>query len=245
MATGFTKNFVVKNGLTTGNINLYAGNSNVSANYVVANLSVPASANLGAVGNVTITGGTSGQYLQTNGSGGLSWATVTGSGTYSNSNVASYLPTYTGNIAAGNILTNHLLYSNGTAWSFSSTPGGNTSEIQYNNGGSFAGIPSLTYDGTSLYVNTSLWLYSDLNSCVGNINGTVFNAGYYYGDGSNISNLHGANVTGTVANATYAVSAGSATTSGTVTSNAQPNITSIGTLSSLIVNGNNTSGNAK
>lgn len=171
---------MVKNGLTTGNINLYAGNSTISANSVVANLSVPATANLGAVGNITITGGSSGQYLQTNGSGGLSWATVsssagalgmavdnfTGNGvqtdftlstsptsanytiatiqgvvqprsyytvvgstisfstappstavveittitgnasgpsSYANSNVASYLPTYTGNLTAGNI----------------------------------------------------------------------------------------------------------------------------------------------
>ena len=46
----------------------------------------------------------------------------------------------------------------------------------------------------------------------------------------------GANVSGTVANATYATSAGSAgsaTTAGTVTTAAQPNITSVGTLTSL------------
>ena len=48
----------------------------------------------------------------------------------------------------------------------------------------------------------------------------------------------GANVSGTVANATYATSAGSATTAGTVTTNAQPNITSVGTLTNLSVSGN-------
>jgi hypothetical protein len=62
----------------------------------------------------------------------------------------------------------------------------------------------------------------------------------------------GANVTGTVANATYAATAGSATTatsatsastSGTVTTAAQPNITSVGTLASLSVSGTIT-GNA-
>jgi hypothetical protein len=54
------------------------------------------------------------------------------------------------------------------------------------------------------------------------------------------------NVSGTVANATYATSAGSATsatTAGTVTTAAQPNITSVGTLSSLTVSGNVTAGN--
>ena len=80
MTTGFTKNFVVKNGLTTGNIILDASSSNITANYVVANLSVPASANLGAVGNVHISGGSSGYVLSTDGSGSLSWVAQSGSG---------------------------------------------------------------------------------------------------------------------------------------------------------------------
>jgi hypothetical protein len=63
-------------------------------------------------------------------------------------------------------------------------------------------------------------------------------AGYFLGNGSLLTSITGANVTGEVANATYA------TTAATVTTNAQPNITSVGTLSSLIVTGNITSGNA-
>jgi hypothetical protein len=53
----------------------------------------------------------------------------------------------------------------------------------------------------------------------------------------------GANVSGTVANATFATTAGSATTAGTVTTAAQPNITSVGTLTSLSVTGNITGAN--
>lgn len=71
-------------------------------------------------------------------------------------------------------------------------------------------------------------------------------AGYFIGNGSVLTSLTGANITGTVANATYAVSAGtatSATTADTVTTNAQPNITSVGTLTSLSSSGNITSGN--
>jgi hypothetical protein len=49
----------------------------------------------------------------------------------------------------------------------------------------------------------------------------------------------GSNVTGTVANATFATTAGSATTAGTVTTNAQPNITSVGTLANLSLSSNN------
>ena len=55
------------------------------------------------------------------------------------------------------------------------------------------------------------------------------------------NSVSGANVSGAVANATYATSAGSATTAGTagtVTTAAQGNITSVGTLTSLSVNGN-------
>jgi hypothetical protein len=59
-------------------------------------------------------------------------------------------------------------------------------------------------------------------------------AGQLQGDGGNISNIQGANVSGAVS---------SATTAGTVTTNAQPNITSTGTLTSLAVTGNVTTGN--
>jgi sugar lactone lactonase YvrE len=68
-------------------------------------------------------------------------------------------------------------------------------------------------------------------------------AGYFVGNGSTLSNITGANVTGTVANATYATSAGTATIAGTVTANAQANITSVGILTSLTVSGNTQSAN--
>ena len=78
------------------------------------------------------------------------------------------------------------------------------------------------------------------------VNGTVTavnfqaNTGIFTGNGSGLTSLTGANVTGTVANATFATSAG---TAGTVTTNAQPNITSVGTLTSLSVTGNISAGN--
>jgi hypothetical protein len=74
--------------------------------------------------NFFLTGGNSGQVLSTDGTGNLSWVDQTGGGggsNYGNSNVASYLPTYTGNIGAGNVKTNNLLYANGVAWNFSGT----------------------------------------------------------------------------------------------------------------------------
>ena len=62
-------------------------------------LVVAGTTDLGAVGNVTITGGTANQYLQTDGSGTLTWATVNSdriSNTTSNVAIA---------VAAGNVVT--------------------------------------------------------------------------------------------------------------------------------------------
>ena len=82
------------------------------------------------------------------------------------------------------------------------------------------------------------------NTTVTNANlGNLVTANYFSGNGSLLTAIAGANVTGTVANATYATSAGSSTTAGTVTTAAQPNITSVGTLASLVVTANANVGN--
>ena len=74
----------------TGNANV--GNIGVVGNINTSNLTVSGITNLGSNANVTITGGSSGQYLQTNGSGALSWSTVTVSATpwtYQNANFSA------------------------------------------------------------------------------------------------------------------------------------------------------------
>lgn len=101
---------VAVNGNITGNGTAYVGNLSTTGLASITTLSVGATANLGAVGNVTITGGTAGQVLSTDGAGNLSWASD--STTYSNSNVAAYLPTYTGNIGA-DIVTANLFVGSG------------------------------------------------------------------------------------------------------------------------------------
>lgn len=157
---------------------------NVSAN----GLTVARTANLGAIGNITITGGLPGQFLQTDGTGILSWQTVS----------AASLSNGTSNIQildSGNVTI------------------------------SSAGTPNvLVVTSTGAYIT-------------GNVSATNGTFSYVSGNGSALSSLTGANVTGTVANAAYAI------LSGTVTTNAQPNITSVGTLTSLSVTGNSSSGN--
>ena len=90
----------------------------------------------------------------------------------------------------------------------------------------------ITVNGTlsAEFANTGVYV-TDLYAS-GNITGS-----YIIGNGSALTSINGSNVTGTVANTTYAISAG------TVTTAAQPNITSVGTLSSLTVTGNITGGN--
>jgi len=94
---------------------------------------------------------------------------------------------------------------------------------------------------------TSVGTLSSL-SVTGNISGANL-TGSHFGSGAGLTSINGANVSGSVANATYANAAGSATTAtsattaGTVTTAAQPNITSVGTLSSLSVTNTVTAAN--
>ena len=182
------------------------------------------------------------------------------------------------------------------------TPGGSANTLQFNNGGVFGGISDsfhytangiteiskvrfsstaagggsgeLFVPGTAGYVSVVGNIIGGNISSAGQISaaGNV-TAGYFVGNGSLLSNITGANVTGTVATANIANSvAGSNVTgsvaqanvantanavaganvsgqvanalvAGTVYTNAQPNITSVGTLTSVSVTGNTTAGN--
>lgn len=78
----------------------------LTANMGTVNFTNTTNVSLGAVGNLRITGGSNGQVLTTNGSGNLSWSTVSGGGnsSYGDSNVTSLLTSgdIIGNIVFGN-----------------------------------------------------------------------------------------------------------------------------------------------
>jgi hypothetical protein len=304
VATGFTKNFVVKNGITTGNITLDAGTGNITG----TNLSVTGISDLGNIGNVKITGGTSGQAIVTDGAGNLSFANasstsspapmptyvavgddllisanyqglfgypITIDGTMTVDGVlvdvndngnggggggtATALNANIANVSISGGSSGYYLQTNGSGtliWAAGAggggTPGGSTTQVQFNDAGSFGGNTGFTFDKTT----------------------GIFTAPYLAGNGNGLSNIQGANVSGAVGLATYAGTANavaganvsgavsyattanavaganvsgtvsSATTAGTVTTAAQPNITSVGTLTSLTVNGNISANNA-
>jgi hypothetical protein len=94
----------------------------------------------------------------------------------------------------------------------------------------------LVFTGTGANING--YLYSTGNITGANANlGNLASANFFSGSGNNLSNIQASNITGTVANANYAAYAGD------VVNASQPNITSVGTLSSLSVSGNANTGN--
>lgn len=82
------KYFNVKNGLSAGNITLNAANNTVIASDFLGNVTgttanfsgnliITGTTDLGSVSNVSITGGSAGQVLTTDGNGNLSFTTPT------------------------------------------------------------------------------------------------------------------------------------------------------------------------
>jgi len=205
-------------GLTsTGTINL-TGASNVA---------------LGPVGNVRITGGSNGQYLQTDGSGILSWSTVASGSTsnISNGNSNVNIPSSNGNVNISAVGNANILVITGTGANITGTLNvtGNTTVGNLTTSGSGGNVSNVNVISANTFIASG-------NITSGNANlGNVVTANFFIGSGNNLSNIQGANVTGAVS---------SATTASTVTTASQPNITSVGTLSSLSATGNITSGNA-
>ena len=161
------------------------------------NIVASVSANLGDVANVTITGGTNGYVLQTDGAGDLSWTAQSG--------------------GSGN-----------------GSPGGANTQVQFNNAGAFGGDAGFIYD----------------------ISTDKLTAIHIAGEGGNVSNLTYANITGignisvvdltgasdtvlygngVFADISAGASANFANFAGNITLAAQPNITSVGTLTTLQV----------
>lgn len=153
------------------------------------------------VANIVATGNVSANYFLGNGS------LLTGiASSYGNANVAAFLPTYTGALAAGtisatgNIVTDSYFVGNfsGNITGNITVPGSNT-QVLFNNNGNAGASSDFTFNDATNVLS---------------VNGNIV-AANYSGSGAALSAITGANVTGTVANAAYATAAGSATTATT------------------------------
>jgi hypothetical protein len=178
---------------------------------------------------------------------------------YDNANVADYLPTYTGNLSAGNIALLGAVSQIEGAGTIAILPSaGNTVDLgdtrllgditPVNAEGGNIGTPTLPFF-SSQFVNvnsvsvTATGNISGLNiSATGNVT-----AAHLIGEAGNLSNVTASNVVGTVANAAFAtVSAstdsvlganvsGEVSVANTVSNPLQPAITQVGTLTGLTV----------
>lgn len=204
---------------------VYSTNGQITVNPINQTINQYTSVNSGV--SQIIAG--SGVTVTSTGASGTGIVTIGSDNSYSNSNVASYLPTYTGNVGAGNVNVTGTVYSSGISstglasltilnvsttanlgavgnvkiaggtngyvlqtdgagnltWTAQSGGGGNGSvagsntQVQFNDAGSFGGNSGFTFNKTT----------------------GVFTAPFLSGNGNGLSNIQGANVTGTVANA--------------------------------------------
>ena len=111
----FTGSDFYGNNATFGNITInleLSGNTANFSSFYVDDLIVSNTANLGNVGNITILGGSNGQFLQTDGNGVLNWGTVDTS-IISNGTSNVSIPTANGNILiSSNGVANVMVISN-------------------------------------------------------------------------------------------------------------------------------------
>jgi hypothetical protein len=162
---------------------------------------------------------------------------------YSNTNVASYLPTYSGNLSAGQVTALNFV---GNGAMLSSLTGsqvtGNVPSANFASESNRANVVMSSSQPNITSVGTLVSLSVEGNITSNNIaaSNSIY-APRIAGDGGNISNITGAFVTGVVGNAYFSTLAG---TANTVSTNAQPNITSVGILTGLQVGGNLLASNA-
>ena len=147
-------------------------------------------------------------------------------------------------LTAGTVRTNSLAYANGSPYVFVTPAAGANTQLQFNNNGSFAASAALAFGTNPVNSQANVLMLSNAHVyatgnirgieltavgniiSLGNIDGNTLNINYLTGNAMRITQVPGANVVGAVP---------AATTAGTVTIGAQPNITSVGQLINLTV----------
>lgn len=135
-------------------------NANITnSNGTFANLVVTNSANLGANGNIIITGGSNNQVLSTDGLGNLSWVNASGATGPTGATGATGPTGATGATGVGATGATGLTGATGPG---STLPGGSNTQVQYNDSGSFAGASGFTFTNTDGNVQVPNFINSGL-----------------------------------------------------------------------------------
>lgn len=211
---------ILKSTVVTSSLETVGTLSNLTSNGTV-NFIGASNVSLGAVGNLHIVGGTNGQYLQTDGSNNLSWSTIsTSSITNGNSNVS---------VAANGNVT--IAAVGNTTMTITGT-GVNVAGYANISGNLVAGnIPVISSGNSNITITSN----ANISHFVA---GNATSQLTVTSTGANIAGY--ANVVGNISAGN--INAGNLLTAnyfaGTLTTAAQPNITSTGTLTGLAVNGN-------
>ena len=219
-------------------------------------LQVTGLSNLGSVSNLRIFGGNNGFFLQTDGDGNLTWApggnggggngSPGGANTQVQFNNAGNFggdPGFTydsiTNIlsVSGNIVSNNFIGSGNITVARVTANGNVSANLFIGNGSLLTGVIANTANFANFAGNITVANQPNITS-VGNLAslkvvGNV-NANYYFGNGAFLTG---------VGNANYSPLANFANFAGNITVSNQPNITSVGTLTSLSVSGNANIGN--
>jgi len=237
----------------TSNVNIPSANSNVniSANgtanvLVVTGTGTNVTGTFNASGNANVgnIGATNGVFTNVSGNGSslssITGANVTGQVSFAataNAVAGANVSGQVGNaLVAGTVYTNAQpnITSVGTLSSLAVTgnaTAGNVSATGDVSGATLTGSLTTATQSNITSVGTLTGLGVNGNITAANI---TANTGVFTGNAAGLTNIPSGNINGQVANALVA---------GTVYTNAQPNITSVGTLSSLTVTGNATAGN--
>jgi hypothetical protein len=254
--------------LYLANNTIYLGNSTISGANGNIELTNSGGGTFTVAGNSTVStleNGNSSVSINANAN-----ITVSVTGT---SNVVVFTPntiSVTGNVVTTGIKTDNYYYANGQPLDVGGNPAGSNTQIQFNNSNEFGASANLTFN-SSTNLLTVTGNISANNANLGNAatanylfategsltlaNGVIAVSGTTGGIFS--STLTDLNI-GLVANIVMGSSTGNVTVqgnlksnggvtgttlTGTLTTNAQPNVTSVGTLSNLTVSGNINTGN--
>lgn len=213
----------------TSNVKISDVNGNATTNINgTSNVVVVSSTGQFITGTVSATGNITGDFILGNGS------QLTGlPQSYTNANVAAFLPTYTGNISAGNLSVTTAITTPGSisATGNITTPGFFIGDFIGNIVANITNIPGpggavVFNDGAGNAAATAGLVFNNSGPNVLTVDGSYSATGNVIATG----NISGGNLSGTAI-------------AGTLSTAAQPNITSVGTLVSVSVTANVTGGN--